>query len=37
MPYNRDVNRSGFKYEPWHYSYAPISVAMLRQFLELEP
>ena len=36
MPYNRDENRSGFKYEPWHYSYAPISVAMLRQFLELD-
>ena len=36
LPYNRDENRSGFKYEPWHYSYAPLSVTMLRQFLELD-
>ena len=24
--------RKGFKYEPWHYSYAPLSIPMLQQF-----
>ncbi len=36
LPYNRDKNRSGFKYEPWHYSFAPKSIPMLRQYLELD-
>ena len=36
LPYNRDENRSGFKYEPWHYSFAPKSIPMLRQYLELD-
>ena len=36
LPYNKDENRSGFKYEPWHYSYAPKSIPMLKQYLELD-
>ena len=36
LPYNRDKNRTGFKYEPWHYSYAPKSIPMLNQYLELD-
>ena len=36
LPYNRDENRTGFKYEPWHYSYAPKSIPMLNQYLELD-
>lgn len=36
LPYTKNENRSGFKYEPWHYSYAPISIPMLRQYLDLD-
>jgi LAS superfamily LD-carboxypeptidase LdcB len=36
LPYNKNEERSGFKYEPWHYSFAPKSIPMLRQYLELD-
>lgn len=36
LVYTNDANRKGFHYEPWHYSYAPLSKPMLRAFLELE-
>ncbi len=36
LPYTLDVNRSGFKYEPWHYSFAPLSKYMLKSYLELD-
>lgn len=36
LPYTKDELRSGFKYEPWHYSYAPKSIPMLVQYLELD-
>lgn len=36
LPYTKDENRSGFKYEPWHYSYAPKSIPMLRQYIKLD-
>jgi len=36
MPYTKDEKRSGFKYEPWHYSYAPKSIPMLKQYLKLD-
>ncbi len=36
LVYTNQANRSGFKYEPWHYSYAPISKKLLKQFLTLE-
>ncbi|MCK0158705.1 M15 family metallopeptidase [Cellulophaga sp. F20128] len=32
LVYTNDKKRRGFKYEPWHYSYAPISIPMLTQF-----
>jgi LAS superfamily LD-carboxypeptidase LdcB len=31
-----DVNgRKGFNYEPWHYSYAPLSIPMLKEYRKL--
>ena len=33
--YTDDPNRKGFKYEPWHFSYAPISKKMLQSYKEL--
>lgn len=36
LPYTKDENRTGFKYEPWHYSYAPKSIPMLKHYLELD-
>jgi LAS superfamily LD-carboxypeptidase LdcB len=32
LVYTDDPGRRGFKYEPWHYSYAPISIPMLTEF-----
>ena len=32
LVYTDDPKRKGFKYEPWHYSFAPISVPMLTEF-----
>jgi LAS superfamily LD-carboxypeptidase LdcB len=32
LVYTNDPDRRGFKHEPWHYSYAPLSVPMLKQF-----
>lgn len=32
LVYTDDAKRKGFKYEPWHYSFAPISVPMLTEF-----
>jgi LAS superfamily LD-carboxypeptidase LdcB len=32
LVYTDNPKRKGFKYEPWHYSFAPISVPMLTQF-----
>ena len=32
LVYTDDPKRKGFKYEPWHYSFAPLSVPMLTQF-----
>lgn len=34
-PYTQDPKRKGFYYEPWHYSYAPLSVPMLKAYLKL--
>ena len=36
LPYTHDEKRSGFKYEPWHYSFAPLSRRMLKQYLTLD-
>tara|TARA_R110000868_G_scaffold36791_1_gene130252 strand:+ start:1322 stop:2059 length:738 start_codon:yes stop_codon:yes gene_type:complete len=32
LVYTDDAKRRGFKYEPWHYSYAPISIPMLETY-----
>ncbi len=32
LVYTDNPKRKGFKYEPWHYSYAPISIPMLETF-----
>ena len=32
LVYTDDSKRRGFKYEPWHYSYAPLSIPMLTTF-----
>ncbi|MEO1486909.1 MAG: M15 family metallopeptidase [Bacteroidota bacterium] len=32
LVYTNEPKRRGFKYEPWHYSYAPISIPMLAAF-----
>lgn len=32
LVYTNESKRRGFKYEPWHYSYAPLSVPMLETF-----
>src|SRR5690606_11516948 len=35
LVYTDNANRKGFKYEPWHYSYAPISKQMLKEYKKL--
>ncbi|KPM30291.1 D-alanyl-D-alanine carboxypeptidase family protein [Croceitalea dokdonensis DOKDO 023] len=32
LVYTDNYFRKGFKYEPWHFSYAPLSKPMLKQF-----
>ncbi|MEN8788762.1 MAG: M15 family metallopeptidase [Flavobacteriaceae bacterium] len=32
LVYTDDAKRRGFKHEPWHYSYAPLSIPMLTTF-----
>lgn len=32
LVYTDNPKRRGFKYEPWHYSYAPIAIPMLEAF-----
>jgi LAS superfamily LD-carboxypeptidase LdcB len=34
--YTNDANRKGFKYEPWHFSYAPVSKPMLLEYKKLD-
>ncbi|MDG1570798.1 M15 family metallopeptidase [Robiginitalea sp. M366] len=35
LVYTDHPRRRGFKYEPWHYSYAPISIPMLKAYRSL--
>ena len=35
LVYTDNPRRRGFKYEPWHYSYAPLSVPMLAAFRKM--
>ncbi|HBY70559.1 MAG TPA: D-alanyl-D-alanine carboxypeptidase [Flavobacteriaceae bacterium] len=34
--YTNNANRKGFKYEPWHFSYAPVSKPMLQEYKKLD-
>lgn len=34
--YTDNPKRKGFKYEPWHFSYAPFSKPMLREYKNLD-
>ena len=36
LPYTQTTNRKGFYYEPWHYSYAPLSISFLKSYTELD-
>ena len=36
LVYDDDPLRKGFKFEPWHYSFMPISKPMLNGFLEMD-
>jgi len=36
MSYTDNPKRKGFKYEPWHYSYAPLSIPMLKAYQKLD-
>ena len=33
--YTQSYFRKGFKHEPWHYSFAPVSIPMLKSFKKL--
>lgn len=35
LVYTSEESRKGFKYEPWHYSYAPLSIPMLKAYQKL--
>lgn len=32
--YTKDTLRPGFRYEPWHYSYSPLSIPYLKRYQE---
>lgn len=34
--YTDNANREGFKYEPWHFSYKPVSQNYLKAYLKLD-
>ena len=36
LTYTNDEQRKGFEYEPWHYSYLPVSKKYLSKFLEID-
>ena len=36
LVYTNAINRKGFKYEPWHYTYKPLSKKMLLEFKEID-
>lgn len=36
LVYTNDPNRKGFKYEPWHYSYLPVSGPMLEAYRKID-
>ena len=36
LPYTKDKKRSGFLYEPWHYSYSKLSIPFLKEYIQLK-
>ena len=36
LTYDNNINRKGFEYEPWHYSYLPESKKYLENFLKID-
>lgn len=36
LVYTNKPGRKGFAYEPWHFSYKPISIRMLKEYKELD-
>lgn len=36
LVYTDNANRKGFKYEPWHFTYAPISKKMLTEYRKFD-
>lgn len=36
LVYTDDKDRPGFAFEPWHWSYAPIAIPYLKDYLELD-
>ncbi|MFC7357678.1 M15 family metallopeptidase [Jejudonia soesokkakensis] len=34
--YTNNAQRKGFKYEPWHFSYAPVSKPMLQEYKKID-
>lgn len=36
LVYTNETNRKGFKYEPWHYSYKPLSQPYLSEYRQLD-
>ncbi|NDB02341.1 MAG: D-alanyl-D-alanine carboxypeptidase family protein [Flavobacteriaceae bacterium] len=34
--YTNDPNRNGFAHEPWHYSFAPVSIPMLEAYRAID-
>ena len=35
LVYTKNSNRKGFKHEPWHYSYKPLSQSYLKDYKKL--
>lgn len=36
LVYTKDINRKGFQYEPWHYSYAPKSKKFVEEYKAID-
>jgi LAS superfamily LD-carboxypeptidase LdcB len=36
LVYTNKVDRKGFKYEPWHYTYKPLSKPMLNEYKKID-
>ncbi|MEX1383537.1 M15 family metallopeptidase [Lutibacter sp.] len=36
LVYTKNSDRKGFKYEPWHYTYKPLSEPMLKAFKKID-